>query len=220
MPNSLLCPLRLTRLCGGRAAKAGCVRPNVSNWHTSLHRQALAAREAKIPPPPPFCVGNKQNNTSNPSVSPSGAFAGGGSAQTHPHRPTPQQPTQQRTARPQPSAAAYPYQPQPYQAPQHTGGPARIFVPSAEYFKCRQKRKAAIIGLCTLGLAGITLVGVGNTWRSNIFESTSFATGGIGFVCKCLSFVLLAALVAIPYFVYSFFALIYYTVRMRNLKAR
>ena len=88
------------------------------------------------------------------------------------------------------------------------------------YFKCRQKRKAAIIGLCTLGLAGITLIGVGNTWRSNIFEGTSFATGAIGFVCKCLSFVFLTALIAIPYFVYSFFALIYYTIRMHSLKSR
>lgn len=178
------------------------------------------SRETGQNSPPPFCVRNTQNDAFNPSVSPSGAFAGGGSAQTHPYRPTPQQSTQQRAARPHPSAAAYPYQPQPYQAPQHTGRPARIFVPSAEYFKCRQKRKAAIIGLCTFGLAGITLIGVGNTWRSNIFEGTSFATGGIGFVCKCLSFVFLAALVAIPYFVYSFFALIYYTIRMRNLKAR
>ena len=171
--------------------------------------------------PPPVCVENTQNGASNPSVSPSGTFVGGRSTQTHSHRPTPQQPTQQRTARPQSSVAAYPYQAsQPYQPSHYTSQPSRVFVPSTEYFKCRQKRKAAIIGLCTLGLAGITLIGVGEMWRSNIFEGTSFAAGGIGFVFKCLSFVFLTALVAIPYFIYSFFALIYYSIRMHNLKAR
>ena len=94
-----------------------------------------------------------------------------------------------------------------------------IFIPTAEYFKCRQKRKAAIIGVCTLGIAGLSLIGVGNTWRSNIFAGTSFsANAGIGFVLKCLSFFLLTALIAIPYFIYSVFALIYYSIRLSNLK--
>lgn len=95
----------------------------------------------------------------------------------------------------------------------------RIFIPTAEYFKCKQKRKAAIIGVCTLGLAGLSLMGIGNTWRSNIFAGTSFsANAGIGFVLKCLSFFLLTALIAIPYFIYSVFALIYYSIRLNNLK--
>ena len=95
----------------------------------------------------------------------------------------------------------------------------RIFIPTAEYFKCKQKRKAAIIGVCTLGLAGLSLMGVGNTWRSNIFAGTSFsANAGIGFVLKCLSFFLLTTLIAIPYFIYSVFALIYYSIRLSNLK--
>lgn len=94
----------------------------------------------------------------------------------------------------------------------------RTFIPTAEYFKCKQKRKAAIIGVCTLGLAGLSLMGVGNTWRSNIFAGTSFsANAGIGFVLKCLSFFLLTALIAIPYFIYSVFALIYYSIRLSNL---
>lgn len=97
----------------------------------------------------------------------------------------------------------------------------RIFIPTAEYFKCKQKRKAAIIGVCTLGLAGLTFMGVGNTWRSNIFAGTSFsANAGIGFVLKCLSFLLLTSLIAIPYFVYSVFALIYYSIRLKKLKSR
>lgn len=94
-----------------------------------------------------------------------------------------------------------------------------IFIPTAEYFKCKQKRKASIIGVCTLGLAGLSLMGVGNTWRSNIFAGTSFSeNSGIGFVFKCLSFCFLTALIAIPYFIYSVFALIYYSIRLHNLK--
>lgn len=95
----------------------------------------------------------------------------------------------------------------------------RIFIPNAEYFKCKQKRKAAIIGVCTLGLAGLSMIGVGNTWSSNIFAGTSFsANAGIGFVLKCLSFCLLTALMAIPYFIYSVIALVYYSIRLSNLR--
>lgn len=95
----------------------------------------------------------------------------------------------------------------------------RIFIPTAEYFKCKQKRKAAIIGVCTLGLAGLSLMGVGNTWRSNIFAGTSLsAHAGMAFVLKCISFFLLAVLTAIPYFIYSVFALIYYSIRLNSLK--
>lgn len=95
----------------------------------------------------------------------------------------------------------------------------RIFIPTAEYFKCKQKRKAAIIGVLTLGLAGMALVGIGNTWRSNIFEGLSFTKHeGMAFVFKCLSFCLLTAIVAVPYFIYSVFALIYYSIRLNSLK--
>lgn len=97
----------------------------------------------------------------------------------------------------------------------------RIFIPTAEYFKCKQKRKAAIIGVCTLGLAGLSLMGVGNTWRSNIFAGTSFmSNSGMAFVLKCVSFCFLTALIAIPYFIYSVFALIYYSIRLSTLKNR
>lgn len=97
----------------------------------------------------------------------------------------------------------------------------RIFIPTAEYFKCKQKRKATIIGVCTLGLAGLSLMGVGNTWRSNIFAGTSFmSNSGMAFVLKCVSFCFLTALIAIPYFIYSVFALIYYSIRLSTLKNR
>jgi hypothetical protein len=76
----------------------------------------------------------------------------------------------------------------------------------------QQKRKGALIGVLTLGLAGLSLIGVGETWRSNIFEGTSFARGGVGFVCKIISFCFLSALMAVPYFIISFFKLIYYSI--------
>lgn len=38
----------------------------------------------------------------------------------------------------------------------------------------QQKRKAALIGVLTLGLAGVSLIDVGETWRSNIFAGTFF----------------------------------------------
>lgn len=95
----------------------------------------------------------------------------------------------------------------------------RIFIPTDEYFKCKQKREAAIIGVCTFGLAGLSLMGVRNTWRSNIFAGTSFSVNaGIGLILKCLSFCLLTALIAIPYFIYSVFALINYSIKLNNLK--
>lgn len=97
--------------------------------------------------------------------------------------------------------------------------PDAVFVPGAEYFKCKHKRKAAMIGVLTLGIAFITQVGVVDTWRSNIFAGTSMSKNdGIGLVLKCVSFMFLLVLVAVPYFIYSVFALIYYSVRMHNLK--
>ncbi|MCM1451128.1 MAG: hypothetical protein NC102_02630 [Clostridium sp.] len=94
-----------------------------------------------------------------------------------------------------------------------------VFIPTEEYFKCKQKRKTAAVGVLTLGLAGLALMGVGNTWRSNIFEGLSFTKNdGMGFVFKCLSFLLLTTLIAIPYFIYSAFSLIYYSIRINSLK--
>jgi len=76
----------------------------------------------------------------------------------------------------------------------------------------QQKRKSALIGVLTLGLAGLSIMGVGETWRSNIFEGTSFSQGPLEFFFKLLSFCILTVLVAIPCFVISFFKLIYYTI--------
>ena len=76
----------------------------------------------------------------------------------------------------------------------------------------QQKRKAALIGVLTLGLAGLSLVGVGETWRSNIFAGTSFGQGPMGFVFKIISFCFLSVLLAVPFFVISFIKLIYYSI--------
>lgn len=81
----------------------------------------------------------------------------------------------------------------------------------------QQKRKAALIGVLTLGLAGLAVVGVGETWRSNIFAGTSFDHGGVGFVMKLLSFVLLSALVAIPFFIISLIQLLYYSIKLSSM---
>ena len=78
----------------------------------------------------------------------------------------------------------------------------------------RQKRKAALIGVLTLGLAGLSLIGVGETWRSNIFAGTSFDHGGMGFVMKIISFLLLSVILAIPFFIISVIQLIYYSMKL------
>ena len=81
-------------------------------------------------------------------------------------------------------------------------------------FIFENKRKAALIGVLTLGIAGLSVLGVGNAWRMNIFAGTSFDKGGVGFVMKCISFCLLSVIVAIPCFIISFFRLIYYSIKL------
>ncbi len=76
----------------------------------------------------------------------------------------------------------------------------------------KHKRKAALIGVLTLGLAGLTLVGMGNIWRNNIFEGTSFARGEMNGFFKILSFLICSVLLAVPFFIISLFKLIYYTI--------
>lgn len=78
----------------------------------------------------------------------------------------------------------------------------------------RQKRKAAFIGVITFGLAGLAVVGIGETWRSNLFAGTSLDHGGLGFVMKVISFMLLSIVVAIPFFIISLIQLIYYSLKL------
>lgn len=76
----------------------------------------------------------------------------------------------------------------------------------------KQKRKAALIGVLSLGFAGLALFGMGNIWRNNLFEGMSFAQGEMKGFFKILSFFMCSVLVAIPFFIISFFKLIYYSI--------
>ena len=78
----------------------------------------------------------------------------------------------------------------------------------------KQKRKAALIGVLTLGLAGLAFVGVGNTWRSNLFAGTSLDNGVVGFVLKFVSFMIISVIVAVPFFIISLIQLIYYSIKL------
>lgn len=84
--------------------------------------------------------------------------------------------------------------------------------------KYEQKRKAALIGVLTLGLAGLSVIGIGETWRNNIFRGTSMDQGGVGFVLKIISFCLLSALISIPLFIISLIQLIYYSIKIHSLR--
>lgn len=76
----------------------------------------------------------------------------------------------------------------------------------------KQKRKAALIGVLSLGLAGLALFGMGNIWRNNIYEGMSFAQGEMKGFFKIMSFFITSVIVAVPFFIISFFKLIYYTI--------
>ncbi len=78
----------------------------------------------------------------------------------------------------------------------------------------RQKRKTALIGILTLGLVGLSLMGIGKMWKSNIFAGTSLDQGGIGFVLKIISFLFLSVLLAVPFFFISIIQFIYYSIKL------
>ncbi|GHT28124.1 hypothetical protein AGMMS49574_01810 [Bacteroidia bacterium] len=75
-------------------------------------------------------------------------------------------------------------------------------------------RKAALIVVCTLGLA---VVPISLNWKSNIFEGTSLDKDGLGFILKIVSFLLLTAVCAIPAFVYYLIKLIYCQIQINKL---
>lgn len=78
----------------------------------------------------------------------------------------------------------------------------------------KQKQKAALIGVLTLGLAGLSIIGADQIRKSNIFAGTSFDKDGIGFVLKLLSFTLISVIIAIPFFLISVVQLIYFTIKL------
>ena len=62
----------------------------------------------------------------------------------------------------------------------------------------------------------IAIIGVGETWRSNIFAGTSFDQGGMGFVMKIISFMIVSVIVAVPFFIISLIQLIYYSIKLSS----
>jgi hypothetical protein len=87
----------------------------------------------------------------------------------------------------------------------------------------KHKRKAALIVICTLGLAGLApFGGFGGTWQSNVFRDTSVSqsNGGIAFILKIVSFLFLTVLLAVPMFIISLFKLIYYHIKIGKEEQR
>lgn len=82
------------------------------------------------------------------------------------------------------------------------------------YEELKEKQKAALIVVCTAGLAAVPLL---LNWRSNIFEGTSFDQGSMSLFFKVLSFLLLTAIMAIPMFVFHLVVLIVTTVELSIL---
>ena len=81
----------------------------------------------------------------------------------------------------------------------------------------KRKRKDAIIAVCTLGLSSVfKIIGFGSVYEANVFRDTSLNNGGIGFVLKIVSFLLLTASIAIPSFIIHLFKLIYYQVEINK----
>ncbi|MDH6357794.1 hypothetical protein [Parabacteroides sp. PF5-9] len=75
-------------------------------------------------------------------------------------------------------------------------------------------RQAALIVVCTLGLAAVPIA---FNWKSNLFAGTSLDNGGLGFVLKIISFLLLTIACAIPAFVIYLIKLIYCQIQISRL---
>ncbi len=81
------------------------------------------------------------------------------------------------------------------------------------YEELKSKQKAAIIVVCTFGLAAVPVM---LNWNSNIFEGTSFDQGPLHGFFKVLSFLFFTALVAIPSFIIYLIVLIVTTIQLSN----
>ena len=83
------------------------------------------------------------------------------------------------------------------------------------YEELKSKQRAAIIVICTLGLAAVPIA---LSWDSNIFEGTSFDQGPLHIFFKILSFLLLTAIIAIPAFFIYLIVFIVTTIQLSNLE--
>ena len=78
----------------------------------------------------------------------------------------------------------------------------------------REKRKSSLIVVSTLGLASLFLDSVRPIWMTNLFEGTSFDNGGIGFILKILSFLIVGIITAGIFFIIHFLKVIYYSIEI------
>jgi len=78
----------------------------------------------------------------------------------------------------------------------------------------QMQRKAALIVVFTFGLAAVPIM---LNWKSNIFAGTSLDKGGLGFILKIVSFLLLTVICAIPAFVIYLVKLIYSQIEISKL---
>lgn len=78
----------------------------------------------------------------------------------------------------------------------------------------KEKRKSALIMVCTLGLAALFDSKIRKVWMSNLFEGTSLDEGIMGTFLKTLSYSTLAIIVASIIFVISVVRVIYYSIEI------
>ncbi len=78
----------------------------------------------------------------------------------------------------------------------------------------KEKRKSALIMVCTLGLAALFDSKIRKVWMSNLFEGTSLDEGIMGAFLKTLSYSTLAIIVASIIFVISVVRVIYYSIEI------
>lgn len=79
------------------------------------------------------------------------------------------------------------------------------------YEQLKSRQRAALIVVCTLGLAAVPIV---LNWNSNIFAGTSFGEGPLSLFFRVLSFLLLTVIFAVPAFVIYLITLIVTTVEL------
>ena len=79
----------------------------------------------------------------------------------------------------------------------------------------QEKRKNALIIVCTLGLTALFMERFSSVWTTNLFEGTSFMqNGGVAFICRIISFLFLSVLLAGIFWIINVFKLIYYSIEI------
>jgi hypothetical protein len=81
------------------------------------------------------------------------------------------------------------------------------------YEQLKSRQRAALIVVCTLGLAAVPIA---LNWNSNIFAGTSLGQGPLALFFKVLSFLFLTALFAVPAFFIYLIALVVTTIELSH----